>query len=70
MSDLKAEFYQLLGHLEAADLQLKSLEEIGPIEDFHDNPLWAETESEKERLRALIDRLTPRLASLREKLNA
>ena len=68
--DPKAEYYRLLDHLEAAESQLEGLEQIGPIEDLQGNPLWPETEPEKTRLRAIIDKLSPRLAKLRKRLDA
>ena len=71
MSDaIKTEMYRLLGHLEAAEVQLESLERLGPMEDLQGKPLPLETQEEKERLRRVIDSLTPRLAILRKMANA
>jgi len=70
VSDVKAEFYRLLTHLEAAQVQLESLECLGPIEDWNGRPLLIETEAEKERLRKVIAGLSPRLARLERLLNA
>jgi hypothetical protein len=69
MSDAKRDFCQLLTHLEAADAQFESLERLGPIEDLRGQPFLVKTEAEKERLRKVIDQLSPLIASLRNMLN-